>query len=740
MLLPRYLAVVAVIGASSCSATDAKPSACDGVQCGERAYCDEATLACFCEPGARGDPDEGCQAHGDMCADAEARLGHVVCAHAIPDEVTWTRMSVGGAWRADARRTGKYLVPAIRDARLPTVFADANTYPLHYCLMARGFEPLFPGFTPSDYARVVLSSSAREYYGGSVFELAVPLESGVRFTFIIETLGHENELLSTEQIHEVYRQLADRFGAGVLAYMPYGEAQTVQAEAWSDVPFPVVVQGETSLSFEPYTPGTAFGRIRLKPDNGDALEFGWQDILVLEHVPLLLEGVMAGAVTGERQDALSHLNVLSGMRGTPNMFVADPLEAFAIWADELVRLEVGDAAYSLRTATLAEAEAFWLEHRPKANVRADPDDSYVSLDDVLTIASDSEDARLSAVARFGAKVTGLATLYAGLDDRYQARAFGIPVAHYLAFMDENVWSAPVGASTRELSYAATIDAWMQDQRFRSDAATRRDWLAKLRSHMETHATVPGDLITDVGNHIADVFGDRAAMVRLRSSSNAEDSLVFNGAGLYESVSVCALDDDVDAPTSVCDSTANPKPIAQALRQVWASLWNHGAFEEREYYQIDHRRIAMGALVSTRFDHEDANGVAFTGNPASLRDDRFVVNVQLGDVDVVGSRPGVVAELDRLRLEHGVVTEIERAAASSLAEPGQVVMTDVQLRELGAVMADIESWYPIDAVDVEAGKVLLDLEFKLVDGELFIKQIRPFVRKAATPGLGTCFGE
>jgi hypothetical protein len=48
---------------------------------------------------------------------------------------------------------------------------------------------------------------------------------------------------------------------------------------------------------------------------------------------------------------------------------------------------------------------------------------------------------------------------------------------------------------------------------------------------------------------------------------------------------------------------------------------------------------MGVLVSTQYEDEQANGVAFTGNPSDRQGrPRYTINVQLGEVDVV-SRPG-----------------------------------------------------------------------------------------------------
>ena len=144
---------------------------------------------------------------------------------------------------------------------------------------------------------------------------------------------------------------------------------------------------------------------------------------------------------------------------------------------------------------------------------------------------------------------------------------------------------------------------------------------------------------DVGRlrqQIGAVFTSRT-MVRFRSSSNVEDALEFNGAGLYESTSACALDLEEDAieDSSFCDPNRdNERTIPRALKKVWTSLWAFRAFEERAFYGIPQDTAAMGLLVNRAFPDELVNGVAFTGSPTNPFDPRYVVIAQLEEVPVV----------------------------------------------------------------------------------------------------------
>lgn len=701
--------------------------------CGPGAALDEPSGQCFCEPGHHGDPTVECPPHPDLCAEASERLGHLVCVHALDDEEQWARMSIGGGTPLSGiKRTGKYMVPIDGDARLPAVISDANAYRLHYCLMSVGFAPLFPGLTPGQYASLILTHAGREFYAGSIYELQTPRE--VAYGFSIETAPRPDEQLDVDTVHAVYRQLADRFAPGDLGYLPRGSLQEEAMRGWSDPPFVLLSANPEAVPYEAYTPGIAFGRVRLD-DPAQSEAYGWQDLVVFDEVPLEFEGVLAGAVTGQRQDVLSHLNVLSGQRGTPNAFVIDARQAFAPLEGQLVRLEAQTGYYSVQPATQAEAEAYWQAHRPALAVENPAELDYAELDAFTEIPTDTAEQRALARARFGAKTVGLAVLSRLLEPDQRTTGLGVPMRYYDEFMATNTWQVDVGAGPQVLAYAETLDAWLADEEFRTDAAVRQQRLAALRAEMRAHGEVSPALVQALHDRIALVFGSDRVMVRVRSSSNAEDTPSFNGAGLYDSASACAADSlpGADPSESACDSSEEPRPLEAALVEVWASLWNQGAFEERDYYQLDHAQIAMGATVSLRYEGERANGVAFTGDPVDPRSGRYTVDAQLGEVPVVSPTPGVTAELSHLTMADGRVVEIERSVPSSLVPPGQAVLDDARLRELGALMAELADAYPIDAPTQAGEPPILDIEFKITsDQRLVIKQIRTFQPSPYSP--------
>ena len=66
-------------------------------------------------------------------------------------------------------------------------------------------------------------------------------------------------------------------------------------------------------------------------------------------------------------------------------------------------------------------------------------------------------------------------------------------------------------------------------------------------------------------------------------------------------------------TSMASGTSDP--ASEEVRKVWASVWNWRAFEERAFWNIDHRAVRMGVAVHQAFPDEQVNGVMITRNIA-----------------------------------------------------------------------------------------------------------------------------
>lgn len=651
--------------------------------------------------------------------------------------------------KGDGQEFVKFTLPVSDDAALEdVVFQNTSRHRLHQDFLTRVFPESFPALDGATYDNLVGRRESRQYFVGAIRVVRTP--KGARYLFdVFARFGDASERLSAEEVASIHEQLEAAFPLGALAYAPTSLEAVEVAREWQneDVGFPILIEGTTG-GYEPYTRGVGYGRVRLL--SAEAFEeanatggISFQDILILERAPRDIEGVVNGIITGERQGELSHLAVRTARRGTPNAFVRSATEAFSAMDGVLVRLEVGETGYTVREASEEEAKAFWeanagfLSHLPTLDAEyAD----FASLPAIAALDAEWSEGELPAEARFGGKASNLARLQSILTGewgRYQIKGFGIPLTYYLEFIRSNVMPSAFEPN-REVTYEAYLQELFDSEAFATDSQFRFQALAYLRAHMREFGVVREALVEDLHREIAEVMGTSPeTRVRFRSSSNAEDAIEFNGAGLYDSTQGCVADDldsDSEGPSICNESKKGERGLSRALRRVWSSLWNFRAVEERSFYRIPHELPAMGILVSEAFDGELANGVATTGNATNANDPRFVITVQKDDHSVVSPEPGVLPEKNILEMgADGEVARIIRAVASTLAEPGEFVLSDEELHELGALMWHIHTQFPVELGSYDREDLILEIEFKKrANGEMAVKQVRPFLLSERGP--------
>ncbi len=647
-----------------------------------------------------------------LCDEASARFGRLACVHETPSWATWGVIQQAST-AVDKIGETQWLAPSRSDARLDdTLLLAMPTVQWHWQLMAIGFPDRFPGMTHLQYSRLVLDPDLKEFYSGNL----TAYDDGT-FGFTLWSGTHPDLAPTAALIEGLWRELSGRVPMAPLSFVPNSSAQLHAMEDWGPVPFPI--RDADDLLYEAYTPGVAFGTVHRYTldelaDAESDTAFGPTDVLVLDEAPFDLERPIAGAITGSRQGDLSHLNVRSAARGTPNCFLRDAHTTLSEWEGELVRIGCGESHLDIRAAELAEAEGWWEQFRPDPLDVPLPDLSDQPLMPLLALATDAPAERLDGVRAYGSKGANLAVLYQRIDRDLQIHGFFVPMVH---FHDHLVAHGLVDEAARIASGPVLT----------ADSAARREALVTLQGAIE-EAAVDADLTAALAVQLFDTFGSTDVMVRFRSSSNAEDALGFSGAGLYDSTSVCAADslDDDDVGPCHCDpDEPDERTIERGFGKVWSSVYGVSAWEERAWYGIDSADVAMGILVDTRAKDEQVNAVAFTGHPV-LDDDRFLIDAQVGWLDVVSAEGGVVPEQILVDVDGTEVT-LERVHASSEADE---VLTDARATELA--LADIAAMFPIDGEAPDGEDLWLDTEWKVLeDGRLIVKQVRPFLR-APTP--------
>lgn len=640
--------------------------------------------------------------------------------------------------RNGIERLVKYTIPLDESpTALPTLFQNTRVYPLHENFLREVFPDQFPALDSKTYQRLTGERATRQYFVGTISRLLTPAGAVYGFS-VYADFSTPEERLSMAEVGALRDRLAQSFRLEPLGYFPESRASEEVARSWVQPSFPIYFGADgAALSFEAYTRGVGYGRVRIldKEEFEVANESGtlsFQDVVVLEEAPRDILGVVGGVVTAQRQGPLSHVSVRTARRGTPNCFSGNALEEFSRFEGKIVRLQVLEANFIVEEAPVEKAEAFWDAIRQELSVPPTVDGLFGELSSFEEIAS-MENAGTRIVPRFGGKASNLAmlqTILTGTFAEYRESGFGIPARYYLEFMRSNRLPSALNPN-RQVSYENYVAELLDDDRFQSDSGFRFQTLETLRSHIRNQSQVDPRLIDRLAQRIGEILqSPDTTRVRFRSSSNMEDAIEFNGAGLYASTSACRADDldGDDLGPSHCDpDRSGERTIARALKRVWASLWNFGAFEERGFYRIDQHQAAMAVLVNRTFIDESVNGVAFTGNPSNSADRRYIVTAQQGEESVVSPEPGVLAEKNVVTLVDGKVVDVLRAARSSRIPEGSYVLSEAQLHEIGELLFHIDQTFPIEVGSHDRADVLFDIEFKIEStGELAVKQVRPFL--------------
>jgi hypothetical protein len=455
-----------------------------------------------------------------------------------------------------------------------------------------------------------------------------------------------------------------------------------------------------SLNYMALNKEEAYGYL-LKVDINDipTTDIGRNNIVLTNGVPLEI-AVISGIITTQYQTPLSHINVLSHNRGTPNMMLRDAWNRPELnqFLNELVHFKVMSDTFLIEKADIAEANRFWAERHPQKTV-------YLKKDSQTKGLIDTENASYNDIKTIGGKAANFSELLnisaKGLGKIPTPEAsFAIPFYYY----EQHIKSAGLEEYCEQM---------LNNNDFNTNSKKRKTMLATLRDMIE-NSPLSQELLDLVNTKI---FASGYERMRFRSSTNAEDIIGFNGAGLYDSY------------TGKRDGSK--KTYERAIKKVWSSLWNFRAFEEREYFKIDHKTIAMGVLVHRSFPDEKANGVVITKNMFDKYNFGLTINVQYGEISVVNSEDNYLPETivySPYSIETNKGYTAEYVSYSNVPEAqGKSVLTTTEMENLSKYCLTIHNYYCRKINKSNNQCTPLDIEFKIdeVDNrrKIYIKQIR-----------------
>ncbi len=586
-------------------------------------------------------------------------------------------------------------VKVIFDIAHDTVyFADTKEYRLHYDFSK---EVLNYSKSHSDFNAEQYSNNPQRLYYLGVLNLYSDID-----IYTLEFAARDD--IRAENIQEFYEMIhRNIFFKEQFYFMPVSNRAIEIAQDLEGV-IPMIDRDAIYADqiYQPLHLSQSYGYLRRKDAAAAENEFhNVHDILLTNGVPNNIS-VVAGIITTTFQTPLSHINVLSQNRDTPNMALKSGWEDSTLLALEgtLVYFEVKADTFILKEAMLADAEEFWEQHKPNAELKVTANDTVSGLQNLTELDHYSTDIVGAKAANF-AELSRLTTEDIGVI-RTPESAFAIPFYYYQQHLESN-------------GITPYLTELLNDSEFNSNIEVREQKLETLQNLIK-NAPINEELLALIRTKVIESGAFRA--MRFRSSTNAEDLKGFNGAGLYTS------------KTGIVDDPA--KPVDEAIKKVWASLWKLRAYEEREYFGIDQSSVRMGILVHRSFPDELANGVAITKNLYNSGLPAFTINVQLGEESIVDPDPTIIADLFTYytyQADAFTSPTIEYITHSTVSN-GEPVLTDDEILTLAQHLKTIKDhFYGIYSKEesLNYSGFGMDVEFK-IDTEarlLYIKQARPY---------------
>jgi pyruvate, water dikinase len=627
-------------------------------------------------------------------------LAIAVGATAIPDRVTFEQLAsrddVPGALGV---REVKFLITQVNTDQPIVYFLNTQNFQFHYIFARDGL-----GITLSnqEFNLQTYFTDSRQFIAGTLLAHdSFASETGEQGLYALEFWPTDPVKVQFVNIAFQTIRAAMPFAANTLAYHPAGETHRALYAA-EQVEFERLGIRQVSteqlfgnITYSPLNLGEGYGRLRLI-EPSDPQPPSVRDIVIFKQLPNDLTHV-AGVLTEEPQTPLSHINLKAKQNNTPNAYLKDASmdSQIAPLLGQLVYLKVAVDELEIRAATQAEVDDFMASVRPK-----EPQIPPRNL--CSTEIVDLDDIGHGDLGTYGAKAANVAELRKILTTPSMVPdGVAVPFYFYHRFMTVN-------------QLYAKVSTMLKKPKFQEDPQYREDQLTEFRGQIEK-AEVPKDLSTALDN-MHRMFSDDQPL-RCRSSTNNEDLEGFNGAGLYGSFT----------------HRADEGHIEKSIKQVWASLWNYRAFEEREFYRIDHFTTAMGVLVHPNFDDELANGVGLTRNIFDPNWEGYYVNVQVGEALVTNPEAGAVPDeflvMRTLTSVNPPILENETIFIrhSNLVENGQQVLNDDQIEYLTQQMQVIQRHFQAVYQRQDDPTFAMDIEFKIDgNGQLVIKQARPWV--------------
>jgi len=536
------------------------------------------------------------------------------------------------------------------------------------------------------YENNYLKSERRFLLGTVAFQPALD-----RFTFEF----WEGDRLTKELLAATFAALSRTFYAPLVLKTNSSAQEAVAAEvnqtAATKVPVMTAQEFASNSEYQPLNLGAGIGQLRILDRLTPDTVIDRNQIVIFKEVPVQLTP-LSGIITTEPASPLSHVNMLAKSWGIPVAHIKNADKLFKQLEGKYVRLDVSENDYKLVPADVrevSERNRQWTKRADLVTPRADLSD------DQLT---DLRDQRARDRLRFGAKSANLGELLHAKIGAVVPAGFTIPFRCYQDFIRRNQLEDRIASAVEE-------------DRFVHDPVYRKARLAEIRGWIQAahHGAAFKQAVLDKARR---QYPGKPLFAR--SSTNAEDLPNFSGAGLYTTVPNVRTDEQ----------------LLEAIKTVWASVWNYEAYEARESFGMNHFGVYPAVLIQEGIDADSA-GVAITTDPFDPQDRGAVyVNAKrgLGMKVVEGKRVAEQVIYRPRSLTVQVLTRSDEDTMLAFDEAGGVkevrieahraVLTDDMVRRLARVALAIKRAF---------GERDQDIEWVYAHGQLYIVQSRPYIQ-------------
>ncbi len=520
----------------------------------------------------------------------------------------------------------------------------------------------------------------------------------------------EGDTITPKDIRHTYKRLQQTFKLAPLAFRPDSSAQEKVAKQLKPYKISTINNNQIykAQPYQAFNSGRAIGRLVIVPPSTkvENLNFNEGDIVLLQSSYPDISPV-SGVITTQFSTPLSHVNLRAGAWGIPNATIKNAVVAFKSLEGKQVFYEVTEAAYTMREASAEEIAAHAKINTEKATVNMPEAD--LNMAELLPLNKISA----TDATKYGAKTANLgemvrAKLPMNVENGFGVPlnipdGFGVPFRYYVSHI-------------KQRKIDEQIAAMLTNPKFKADATWRKASLISLQQTIINTPIVPDDLKKITMQWRTQLSGKG---VFVRSSTNAEDLKGFNGAGLYDTV------------PNVKDEAA----LEAAIKQVWASVWNLRAVDERAHFGIVHNQVYPAVLVQTAVN-ATAAGVLLTTDIWGHQKGTYTINAKwgLGMRVVEGQKIAEQILYDTSNNGTRVISRSDEATMLVASEKGgmvekpvpkgEAILTEKRAKLLGAAAKRVTTIF----LNTEILDIEWVLENKNGKDVMWIVQARPYVIK------------